>query len=200
MENDLNKSAEAKKIIQKVYNAINNYNGDTDIVAYDNNVKIFYCKINDLEFLLFDINSPSPAAQNAHERGSGGMYNKEQNRIIDFHANTRTLYHEIIHYLDFKNTDINKFKGKAQKLSDKTDYLNQSPELNAHWFERIVPLIEELINGGEETKNVIKQHGFETFKQILFNYEDVYSYFQHLNHKNKKRFLKRIAEYYQKNN
>ena len=215
LENDLNKSVEAKNILNLLNKTIMSYNGDTENMAYNDEVKVFYCKLeDDLEFMLFDNNSQSKAAINAKERGSEGMYNKKQNRIyffnchfkydesknkiIDFNTNVRSLYHEIIHYLDLKNTPTEKFKGSPQKLENKEDYLNQTPELNAHWFERIMPLIEQLVSGGEETRKVIKQHGFETFKKIVFNHEDVFYYYQHLYPKNKKRFLKRLAEYYQK--
>ena len=76
---------------------------------------------------------------------------------------------------------------------DYGEYVNNAHEMNAHFLEFVMPQINKYIqNKGELPKE------FNTFKDEIFKSNHEFSnYYQHLTDENKKRFLKRLAVYFQ---
>lgn len=87
--------------------------------------------------------------------------------------------------------------GKSVQMQrDFTEYVNDPYELNAHFMEHIMPQINNYVQKTLEVPN-----SFDEFKNNVFNSalndKNFKAYYKELTDQNKKRFLKRIAVYYQ---
>lgn len=220
LERDLKQSAAAKKIITKLKHEM-----DTDgISGYLPDMKAYYTKIDDIEFFIFDKDSIHELPIARRTVGDEGGYNfrlkhlylynsilRVNNGKLEFQINENVLYHELIHYLDYMKGDVSKIKTNKNKSNEKkstknietvNEYINDSHELNAHFFDKIMPHIENLIEQGTEIKQVVKGRGFDFFKTLILQQQagdskTIQDYYNDLTPQNKKRFLKRLAGYYQ---
>ena len=84
----------------------------------------------------------------------------------------------------------------VQVQRDFNEYVNDPYELNAHFMEHIMPQINNYV-----TKTLEVPASFDEFKNDIFNNalndKNFKNYYKVLTDQNKKKFLKRIAVYYQ---
>lgn len=217
LEKDLDRSKQASTIMGKIGQRLKSYNGEniSNELEYSDEFKIFFTKIGDLSVYIFGYDSPHPVAKHAKSVNREAAYAfkdktlyvfnatlsfDEKTKHLQFDINPQTLYHELIHYLDYSKVNLDKYHSHDAAAHEKGDskYLNDPFELNAHFHDKIVPEIEHLISQGKQVVEAIKERGWNFFRQTIFNLPNVSNYFKGLNKQNQKRFLKRLAEYFQK--
>lgn len=223
-ENDQAVVSIIKAIIKKIKNTVLNYSGiNNDIVDWYPEYQVFYIKFDSLNLnvILFGYNSKHNLAIEANEKGIDGIFyhtltprqlhlfdcelifDKETNKCLKVSFDETTAFHELIHFYDYLRIEQNKketnknIKSNQKKGIADDDYYNSPLEFNAYFMEKVTPQIENLIHDPNILKQV-KNGGWEKFKQVMTTNPSINQYFVKLNEKFRKKFLKRLAEYYQK--
>lgn len=110
------------------------------------------------------------------------------------------IRHELTHYIDAKviggkqvaaqskerNAQLSNTQGRERYEL----YYNTPEEFNAHWFEYIMPVVNQLFDDGNVPS-------LDQFTQFVKTNKDVDNFYDHLNDQNKERFNKRLGVYYQ---
>lgn len=212
-ERDNEQDKKAIKIIDNIEDAFFNYKEDTNHFYFNKNDLMVSVKYDDLTFFLYDERYPkAPQTGGSFQEhpniiivyGCKFEWNFEEGKWKYFYFNKNTLYHELIHYLDVKEKNIetnkvnyDKIKIKNKNKFTKKDYkkyLNHGVEFNAHFMENIMPIVKSIYNFRK--RDGIKT--FDDFKKELFSYSNVKKFYSYLTTDLKKHFMKRIAEYFQK--
>lgn len=220
-EVDRKQVEKAKEIIHRVQQDINSFKGfnsNSEGILLTQQ-KCFYLKYEDigLVIVLFDHDSNFEVAIQAKQEGAGGKFFNmlDPQRIdiyecvIDFDIKTgkinelmfdeTVLLHELIHYLDYqrlKNKKHNPVPLTSNNQSEE-NYYNSPLEFNAYFNHTITPTLDEMLKN-DKIIFAIKKRGWNIFKEYILSLYFVEKYYSKLNDKYKKKFLKRLAEYYQK--
>lgn len=110
------------------------------------------------------------------------------------------LRHELAHFFDSKVIGTKQMASQAKQDNAKyatlqgrekmETYYNAPAEFNAHWFEYIMPVVNQLFDDGNIPS-------LDQFTQFVKTNKDVDNFYDHLNDDNKNRFNKRLGVYYQ---
>lgn len=115
-----------------------------------------------------------------------GAYDKEYEKWAK--ANSLDPKSQLVQTMYQNRTGKSIFKPREQG-----EYQNDNYEMNAHFMEYVMPKMNKyILNKGEIPKQF---DGFK--KEILDDNSEFKNYYSHLEDKNKKKFLKRLAVYYQ---
>lgn len=221
-EKDNEQHEAAEEIIINLENAFFSYTNNDENFHYKENIDGLQFNKNDLLVIyktgnltikLYDTRYPKTPKSGAHYKANSKTitlygckfeWNYEANKFKYFDFDKSSLYHELIHYFDYTNKNIenNNTNYDKVKIKDKNNfsrseykkYLNHGVEFNAHFIQNILPIVKEIYN--YRKRNGVKT--FNDFKKELFNYTNVPEFYSNLTSKLKKHFMKRIAEYFQK--
>lgn len=204
LSNDANKSIKAKDYIKKIHDLINGYKSDNKQILVSSLGSLTTIKIS-LDDITIDISSLDRGTTKAQFIPSKG---KNKSSISVLRANIHTkpkldaefdetaLYHELIHFLDFKNikTDPKVLHKSYQKARDKkgyAGYINNPLEVNAHFFELFMPSVVKFI---EKEKQIPST--FDEFNKELLRDPKAKEFIDDLDDKNKRKVMKRLGTYY----
>lgn len=201
-EGDKKTSDTAKNILDELRSKINAGKGTRNNLLY-------FIKIGELSFYLYDYRSKISQKNLASHTYAGFSPKRDdpaiysyRNKISNYKNNKIELdleyvYHEIIHYLDFKRSkEANKDKshvarGAEMQSNSKTreaaDYYNNPVEFNAHFMQYVFPNIQNLISGNNAPSN------FNEFRNAIVNgSKGSKMFFYYLDEKYKKKADKRL--------
>lgn len=201
-DTDKKQSDTAKNIIEEIKIRIKTGKK----ITYTNDY--VFTKLGDLEIYLYDqrsetgkyYNSQSIFAQFIPDKfdpkiySFNNLFNKRNNKLV-YNLGDEYLYHEIIHYLDFKrgskDSMIKAASNQVKKDSTAEDYYNSPAEFNAYFMQYVFPNITKYISEKDTLTN------FNQFKDAIVNYNKKSQYFfSNLNDKMKKRAMKRLYVVY----
>ena len=225
---DVKKGAEAKAIIDYIDRLIDNYKENNQAIRVfgTDDVQIKYKDLNVLltsKKPKFKDNDDSPEAQYLPNKKLLVIYGSKiirKNGGLEVKYNNKDMYHELIHYMDFSRSykgDVQKYtkalnkRNIKYKVKDTTSgeekevtkydtgkYYKDPLEINAHFFEFVLPNVLKIIQNNENiTSKSVSDFVKEIMKDQKFN-----DFYNHLNDKFKKKIIKRIGVLYQevKNN
>lgn len=208
-EGDKKLNDTAKNIVAELVNRIKN---NKKITRINGGV---WTKIGELEFYIFNKNSNNSyqaARTGVRAEFTGNLKNpivqSYQNILSkdNFHIDESYIYHEVIHYLNLKRGKDKDFmnrsgekqvkgreeyakatgKEKAEKHDQLyKDYYNSPAEFNTHFMQYVYNNIEHFV------LNKANLGSYDDFKNTIINGEAKH-FFNNLDDKNKKKFLKRL--------
>jgi len=128
--------------------------------------------------------------------------NEIKGHWFNLNIEENVLYHELVHFYDFnfrKNIRLKKqpYSTSRSTEKEKSKYYNHGVEFNAYFLQKIMPLInkfKELF----DNKQLPVNYNFQKFVKGILKDEDANVYYQRLDKKMRKHFIKRLADYYQK--
>jgi len=194
---DIKKISEASSIVDYIKDKIKNYKN----VYYV--VHVYY---KDLEIVFTPVLKSGSAARYDHKNKKivcfGCKIEIKPNLSVEF--NSKFLIHELIHYFDLKSFGGNYDKfitsymnktnvGKLGAQAAYSNYYNDPHEMNAHYFEYVLPDILQII---KQDNKIVQKNSFENFYKDIKKSKEFSSFFNELTPENQKRVLKRIATLY----
>jgi len=196
-QNDLEYKNQAEQYIEKIQGLLNNYpNGLTEYNTDKLSVSINL--LDDLEIVFLDLDSKfnkntssGDITRLINNRYVIYIYNcyielKDKGIFISYKKDT--LFHELIHYLDFKRS---KGEINVKKYNDE-EYVNNSLELNSFFQEYFRKFNKQGKTFEEYIKNFINTKISNIpYKEMIW---------VNLTPENKKRIIKRLYNSYKENN
>lgn len=198
-ESDIKTASEASAIMKYLDDQIANYKGNTSVIKYLGGDIILQYK--DLKIVL----SPKRS-----ELSSDAQYDSKNKEVKVFNVkiqkspklsveyDKKALMHEIIHHLDITRKykgDIEKYRKDVEKTVKNQDYkkyYNDPLEFNAHFFEFIMPSILDNIADGK----IKTDTNYNEFVQTIKADGSFAQFYNNINDKFKKKFLKRLGALY----
>lgn len=202
LSKDVEKSSKAKKIIDLINQEVSSYTKNTPQIKYQKSsgYNEIIINLNDLIITFRDVPSQSGNLAELYPSEKGGksvikVYNCDITaNPLKLNFNESNLYHELIHYFDFKKIknpkDASLAGSEAIAKGNYGEYVNSPVEFNAHFFHIVMP---EILKNIENSNKVPKD--FNEFKTNITTSE-VNKFYKNLNQDNKQRFLKRIGSYW----
>ena len=208
LSKDANKSVQAKEYIKKIEDIISNYKSDNKEIKVNSIGPLITVEIIFPNLIVNFKTVRSGETKAKFFPGKSGELPYIEILGCEIHVkplevkfNKSHLFHELIHFLDFKNikTDPNKI-GTSQSTDKKTGefrdisfkkYINHGIEMNAHFFQFFMPDVVKFI----EKEKKIPDTFDEFFKDITKN-PRAKGFIDDLRGSNKKKIMKRLGTYY----
>lgn len=202
-EDDSKTIALAKKYINKTKEYLNAFNGsENNVVEYNGKEGYITVHVGNLNIILID-SRYNVNLNGGYKSNLIAVYNTEfsfddENKKLNYKINESSFLHELVHYFDDKRSKtkgiINKTGHKQEQTnySDDPDYVNNSFELNAHFLQKVFPIIESYILHTDYLPKT-----FDAFKdESIKYYPKLQDFYNALNAINQKKFVKRLYKIY----
>lgn len=203
--NDANKSVKAKEYIKKIDDLIARYRSDNKEIEVKGVGSYSYVEVHldgvDVNILPTNKGNIRSLFHTAHQGKE--PYIDVYRAIIrtepklDVEFDEKSLYHELIHFLDFTKikTSPEKLGGAAKRNNFRKHgykaYINSPLEVNAHFFEYFMPIVVKYI---EKEKKIPTT--YDKFENDLLRNREAKEFIYNLDDKNKKKLKKRLGTYY----
>lgn len=204
-EKDISKGKKAEEYVDYINKQIKSYHSNNNVIR-----KIEEGQNDVIEINFDDLQIRLSNQRHEHDAQFKKVKNKDNQSVIYlFNCNIKEtplsveydesgLKHELTHFFDSQRgnfkaaSDTQHKKMTTDDHSKNTDnYFNAPLEVNAYFFENIMPEVLKVIKKEKELPS-----NFEEFRKDLFNKNEIRSFYNKLNEKNKKKILKRLGTYY----